>query len=118
VVQNGRQPPQVVFRRMLPGRGISGSSARWRRPGGRIREERRRRHMTMRDVAEAAGLSDSAVQAVESGRVASLDTYLLLATALGLQPNFEFLDPRRREPARRKEDPVHAAMGETQAAGF
>lgn len=72
--------------------------------------------MTLVELGDAAGLSFSAVHAVESGRVASLDTYLRLARALHLRPQFELLDPRRREPLLRKEDPVHAAMGESQAA--
>jgi transcriptional regulator with XRE-family HTH domain len=84
--------------------------------GTAIREERRRRRLTIAQVATAAGLSFSAVQAVESGRVASLDTYVRLARALRLQPSFEFLDPRRREASPRREDPVHAAMGEAEAA--
>jgi transcriptional regulator with XRE-family HTH domain len=72
--------------------------------------------MTLADVAGAAGLSDSAVQSAESGRVASLDTYLRLARALHLRPQFDLVDPRRRDPSARKEDPVHAAMGESEAA--
>jgi transcriptional regulator with XRE-family HTH domain len=84
--------------------------------GTAIREERRRRRLTIADVARTVGLSFSEVQAVESGRVASLDTYLRLAKVLHLQPSFELVDPRRRETVRRKEDPVHAAMGESQAA--
>lgn len=86
--------------------------------GAAIREERRRRHLTLVELGDAAGLSLSAVHAVESGRVASLDTYLRLARALHLRPQFELLDPRRRELALRKVDPVHAAMGEAEAARF
>jgi hypothetical protein len=56
------------------------------------------------------------VHAAEAGRPASLETYVRLARALRLRPELEILDPRRRETGlRRAEDPVHAAMGETQA---
>lgn len=83
--------------------------------GDAIRAERRRRHLTLAQLAEAASLSDSAIHAVESGRVASLGTYVKLARALRLKPEFDLVDPRRRG-ALKAEDPVHAAMGEAQAA--
>ncbi len=46
-----------------------------------------------------------------------LETYARLATALGLRTEVELVDPRRRAArAPRDEDPVHAAMGEAEAA--
>ena len=84
--------------------------------GDCVRQERTRRHRTLAQVAAAAGLSDSAVHAVESGRVASLDTYVRLARALGLRPVFELVGTRRGRGNKRSEDPVHAAMGEAEAA--
>ena len=57
----------------------------------------------------------SYVHAVEHGRPASLDVYAALADALGLEPTFDLIDPRRRNAMSRAEDPVHAAMGEALA---
>jgi len=84
--------------------------------GRAARAERERRRMTVRDVAAASGLSFAAVHAVETGRVASLSTYVRLARALHLKPEFSLEDPRRRTSKSRDEDPVHAAMGEMEAA--
>lgn len=52
------------------------------------------------------------MQAVERGRPASLASYAAIASALGLEPEFDLVDPRRRAKVVRREDPVHAAMGE------
>lgn len=76
------------------------------------RDERLRRGWPLREVAARAGLSTSFVQAVERGRPAGLAAYSAIAAALGLDPEFDFVDPRRRAKAVRREDPVHAAMGE------
>jgi hypothetical protein len=85
--------------------------------GREIREERRRRHLTIRAVATRAGLGHSTVHDIEGGEPGSLETYVRLADALRLEPEFELVDPRRREPAnRRAVDPVHASMGEGEAA--
>jgi transcriptional regulator with XRE-family HTH domain len=87
--------------------------------GAVIRTERIRRHMTVRALADLAGLGASTVHAVESGRPASLETYVRLAAALRLRPDLTIVDPRRRQPGEaRPEDPVHAAMGEIAAAHF
>jgi transcriptional regulator with XRE-family HTH domain len=84
--------------------------------GRAARAERERRRITVRDVAAASGLSYAAVHAVETGRVASLSTYVRLARALHLKPEFSLADPRRRLANSRAEDPVHAAMGEMETA--
>lgn len=76
------------------------------------RDERLRRRWGLREVAQRAGVSVSFVHAVEHGRPASLATYAAIATALGLEPAFDLVDPRRRASVARREDPVHAAMGE------
>jgi transcriptional regulator with XRE-family HTH domain len=82
-----------------------------------VHEERIRRRMTLGQVAERSGLGVTTVHDVESGRFGSLETYVRLADALRLRAEFELVDPRRREPAaRRAADPVHAAMGEAEAA--
>jgi transcriptional regulator with XRE-family HTH domain len=85
--------------------------------GAAIHEGRRRRRLSMRDVADLAGVSLGTAQNVEAGRVCSLETYVRVADALRLKAEFDLADPRRREPlARRASDPVHAAMGEAEAA--
>jgi transcriptional regulator with XRE-family HTH domain len=82
-----------------------------------VREARTKRRMTLGQVAEACGVGLTMVHDIESGRAGSLETYVRLSVALRLKAEFELADPRRREPAtRRAADPVHAAMGETEAA--
>ena len=77
-----------------------------------IVEARVARGWSIRRLASEACLSPAAVYAVEAGRPASVETYVRLAIALGLQPAIA-LDDRRRRPVRsRDEDPVHAAMTE------
>lgn len=73
--------------------------------------ERRRRGLTTRRLAEKARLSAASINALEAGRRLSLDAYARVAVALGLPLEF-VLD---RPPARPRSDVVHAAMGERQA---
>lgn len=85
--------------------------------GAAVREERLRRRMTLRQVAEVSGVGLTTIHDIEAGRVGSLETYIRLADALRLRAAFELVDPRQREPSsRRTVDPVHAAMGEAQAS--
>ena len=85
--------------------------------GAAIHEERRRRHLSLREVAGLADVALGTAQNAEAGRICSLETYARLADALRLRADFELLDPRRREPlTTRPVDPVHAAMGEVEAA--
>jgi hypothetical protein len=56
------------------------------------------------------------IHAVEHGGPASLQTYASIASALGLEPRLDLVDPRKRAATARPEDPVHAAMGEVFAA--
>ena len=56
------------------------------------------------------------VHGVEHGRPASLETYARIGTALALELRLDLIDPRRRVPSARAEDPVHAAMGECLAS--
>jgi hypothetical protein len=68
-------------------------------------------------VAGLAEVGLGTAQAVEAGKVCLLETYMRLAAALRLKAEFEFVDPRRREPlTRRAADLVHVAMGEAEAA--
>ena len=82
--------------------------------GAALREARLRRRWTMRHLSEHAGVAVGSIQAIESGGVATLETYARLATALGLRPSLA-LDAGRAAPKSRHsdaEDFVHAAMGE------
>jgi hypothetical protein len=82
--------------------------------GEAARIERERRRLTLRQVTAAAGLGFSTVDGIESGRPASLETYVRLARALRLKPEFALVRshhrsagshsaarprPRRRPPA-------------------
>jgi len=80
--------------------------------GRLISEARSARGWTIRRLASEACLSPAAVYAAESGRPASVETYVRLAVALGLQPSITLEDRRRRSARPRDEDPVHAAMTE------
>jgi transcriptional regulator with XRE-family HTH domain len=85
--------------------------------GQAIREERIRRGFTLAEIARSAGVGTVTVHDAEAGRPASLETYVRLAGALRLRPEFELADASRRErPSRRGLDSVHAAMGEIEAA--
>ncbi len=80
-----------------------------------IRTERLRRRWTLRQLAEAAGLSVGQAHAAESGQAVSLETYCRLSVALGQRLEFDLRNVRVR--AGRYEDTadlVHSAMGERQ----
>ncbi len=86
-----------------------------------IKEARKERLLSLRQLAELSGVSTTRIGDVESGRPASLEVYARLARALRLRADFDLTDPRRR--SMRLDDPVHAAMGEALAgtlrrAGF
>jgi transcriptional regulator with XRE-family HTH domain len=87
--------------------------------GQRLHDERIRRGWTLRDLAERAGTAVAVAHRVESGDVATLESYARLAVALGLTPTLAFEDPRTRRtagpPTNEASDFVHAAMGEVEA---
>jgi len=87
--------------------------------GQQLREERIRRGWTMREVASRAGTAIAVAQRVESGDVATLESYARIGTALGLRPELAFADSRDRRGTGPRthdaEDFVHAAMGEIEA---
>lgn len=83
--------------------------------GLRIRDARRRRQMTIGDLANRAGVSPAVIVGIEAGDAASVETYARLGSALGLHLEVDFVDPRRRESPRDDADLVHAAMGEMEA---
>ena len=64
--------------------------------GMRIRKLRERRHLTQRELAEKAGLSESALRSYELGNRHPKDTHIkLIAAALGMRPE-TFADCRIR----------------------
>ncbi len=82
-----------------------------------LHDERRRRGWTLRELAGRAGVSVGTAHAAESGGRVSLEMYASLAHALGRRLDLTVADPRRRVgPGARSEDPVHAALGELEAA--
>jgi transcriptional regulator with XRE-family HTH domain len=83
--------------------------------GTQLLDERRRRRLTLREVAARSGLSRSLVQWLETGHPGRLESYVRLGAALGLRPDFGLVDARRRAQIR-AEDPVHASMGEWSSA--
>ena len=87
--------------------------------GRSLHDERVRRGWTLRDVAERSGTAIAVAHRVESGDVATLESYARLAVALGLRPELALADPRVRRtagpPTNEASDFVHAAMGEAEA---
>ena len=106
--------------RQPPSEPVATAGARLRVLCGlRIRDERARRHWTLRDLATRARLSVAGVQAVESGVAGSIEAYVRLSHALGLRLEIDLVDPRKRHSETTKQaDPVHAAMGELEAGHF
>ena len=87
--------------------------------GGAFHYERRRRQLTLRELAARARLSPATIHALECGEIGSLDAYSRVSVALGLRPELRMVDPRRRDGARsRDEDPVHAAIVEALATRY
>ncbi|MDR0598270.1 MAG: helix-turn-helix domain-containing protein, partial [Treponema sp.] len=69
--------------------------------GEKIREVRERRSLTLREVAEKAGVSESLVSQIERNRVSpAIDTLLALADALDLDLEYLFSDYRRERSVR------------------
>jgi hypothetical protein len=81
-----------------------------------IADARRSRNWPLRELARRANVSVATIHAVEHGSPASLEVYAAIAIALGLEPRFDLVDPRKRATTVRAEDPVHSAMGEVIAA--
>jgi transcriptional regulator with XRE-family HTH domain len=77
-----------------------------------VADSRRARGWSLRELATRAGISVARVHSIEHGQRASLEGYAALALALDLEPRLDLLDPRKKAPTTRAEDPVHAAMGE------
>jgi transcriptional regulator with XRE-family HTH domain len=79
-------------------------------PGDRIKEARKRRGMTQRELAEAAGLSLSAVKKVEQGTLGQLrlETAHRLAVALGVT-TMAIADPTPQPPPEPTDGGIWAA---------
>jgi transcriptional regulator with XRE-family HTH domain len=82
--------------------------------GASIREARRLRRWTLRELGARTGLTAAAVQRIESGQPGSLISYARIGTALGLRPELAIVEERRTR-AVWTEDPVHSWMGEVEA---
>ncbi|HEX5012600.1 MAG TPA: helix-turn-helix transcriptional regulator [Candidatus Limnocylindrales bacterium] len=81
-----------------------------------ISDARTSRHWTLRELADQAGISVSFLHSIEHGKKASLETYAAIADALDLQLILDLFDPRKRGRAGPAADPVHAAMGTSEAS--
>jgi transcriptional regulator with XRE-family HTH domain len=81
-----------------------------------IADARRARRWTLRDLSERTGLAISWLHAVEHGQAASIETYAVIAAALGKDLRLDLVDPRAGRNFARSEDAVHAAMGEVIAS--
>lgn len=69
--------------------------------GDKIRAVRERRKLTLKEVAEKAGVSESLVSQIERNRVApALDTLLSLADSLDIDLEYLFSDYRRERTVR------------------
>src|SRR5919197_1196770 len=87
--------------------------------GAAIQAERRRRRLTLVEVANLSGIGRSPVHRLDSGETGSLESYVRVASALSLKVELRFEGPGAgRERLRRDEDFVHAAMGELEARHF
>jgi transcriptional regulator with XRE-family HTH domain len=83
--------------------------------GLEIREARIRRGWTLRELGERACVTAAEIQRLEAGRPGLLRTYARVAVVLNLRPELHLVD-ERRTPVPRAEDPVHAWMGDVEAA--
>jgi len=77
----------------------SHSAAILARLGPRLREIREKRGMTMRAVAEAAGVTESLISQIERSRVSpAIDTLVDVADAIGVDLEYLFSEFRREHP--------------------
>ncbi|HEY7600814.1 MAG TPA: helix-turn-helix domain-containing protein [Candidatus Limnocylindrales bacterium] len=90
----------------------------WISFGLQLRDARRARSWSVRELAHRAGLSPSMTYRVEAGEPSSTDAALKLAAALGQRAELSLIDPRRKVDSRRSlaADAVHSAMGELEAS--
>jgi transcriptional regulator with XRE-family HTH domain len=63
----------------------------YKKLGGRLREARKSKGLTQQEVAERAGLTTAFISYLENGtRKGSLDAYLKISEALGMDPESLF----------------------------
>jgi len=61
--------------------------------GGKIREVRERKRMTIREVAEKAGVSESLISQIERNKISpAIDTLLKIIDILDIDPDYIFRD--------------------------
>lgn len=66
--------------------------------GGKLREVRERRNITLKEVAALAGVSESLVSQIERNKVSpSIDTLLTLADVLGVDHEYLFSDYKKNK---------------------
>lgn len=64
--------------------------------GEKIREIRERKHLTMREVAERAGVSESLISQIERNRISpAIDTLLKIIDILEIDLDFIFREFKR-----------------------
>src|SRR5512136_2255419 len=67
--------------------------------GEKIREVRERKHLTMRQVAERAGVSESLISQIERNRISpAIDTLLKIIDILEIDLDFIFRDFKKDRP--------------------
>lgn len=89
----------------------------WLAFGLQVREARRARHWSIKELATRSDLSPAFVYAIEGGRSGSAEAAARIAASLGRRAELELVDPRKREGrASLSADSVHSAMGELEAA--
>jgi transcriptional regulator with XRE-family HTH domain len=88
----------------------------WVNFGQQVRDARRGRRLSVRDVAGRAGISAAMLYRMEAGEPASTDLATAVATALGRRAELHLVDHGRRDARRSLSiDAVHSAMGELEA---
>jgi putative transcriptional regulator len=73
----------------------------------RLAELRLSRNITQKDLAREAGVSENTIRRLEKGQKTSLDTFIRVLAALGLQGNLKLLlpDPSINPLERAKQQP-------------
>jgi transcriptional regulator with XRE-family HTH domain len=104
------------YRRAAPETVVAVLRRTWIEIGRQLRDARLQKKLSVRVLAEKAGLAPSVVYLLEAGESASLESAIRISAALGLRLEFDLVDPRRRvEQHVRSGDLVHSLMGEAEA---
>lgn len=81
--------------------------------GRDVFDARTARRWRLEDLARRADVSVATAQRIEAGRPASLEAYVRVGLALGVEPDFKLRSIRAA--VARDADPVHASLGEIEA---